>query len=427
MSKVEIQLAVHTIGNLIHVDEKSVVEHITKCNKEKDYTANPISIIIDKGIVTDNSAEVGKVVDNLMLFGEEAITNALSVGEVQDVKKTIAEIGKYITESRKIITNPLRDITKGFTAHEAKFKPMNDKLTAQIDKMQEVEYKAREVEIRDYFEAHIRELELVDILSMEYFDDFIENKRKNQIFTSTGKLNKGIRTAIEEAVRLAYEPIKQAKEENVMKSLQSKQFHVYLDGIVAEGEDSLLEMSIVSLVRLKETAVELYPSIVEECIREIDNKISRCEANVRANKAVKERDEIVNMDGEVIEKLEAISVESQDMLMTVADLKELKDELKELYPKAQKTDTQERIKSLGISIGDRIGEAELHDLRGDDMVGQVEITEETSDITIYRVSIHDLEPLTYMEIKAGSQEEAKELLVQRFEMHLDMIDLAQGA
>ncbi|MFT7880879.1 MAG: hypothetical protein ABXS91_10855 [Sulfurimonas sp.] len=420
--------AVDTLGTIAGTTGEDFVAKITEWNKNKAYPYTPIHIYVSQDGVKDNSEDVGKITDMIESHIQDVIKNDLDLDVVENNKKTVAEIGKYLVETRKIQTSPLAKVTKNYTQHEAKFKEFNEKFTEKIDAIKEVEYKKTENAIKKHIEQAIEEEELDRYLNLDMFKDFVENKRKTKIFTTTGKLNKGIKDAAAEAIRVAYEPIKQEIELKERKQLQTKQFEGYLENIVAEGTNYVLEASISSLNRLKESVSEYYPDIEESCMLSIDNKIGRCEANIRANKAESEAESIKNADGEIMARVEEIKVSSQDMLTDIDALKEHHKELQGIYSKLTYAENQDKVKNLGASIKQRIVDMETEDLQaqttykpGPETSNEPEVGSE--ELHTYGISMKILEPLAYTEVQASSEEEAKEKLIERFKTHLSMVDL----
>ncbi len=427
----EIQSAISTIGNIIGLEKVEVMEKIAMMNKDKLYPLTLIDIQIGSNGVTDNAEEIGELVEKLEAWVEDVVKNTLDAESVADAKKTLSEISKFLIETRKLQTNPLKEIASHFTQHEVKFKPMNEKLTAKFEAINETEYQNRERAIVEHFESRLKADDLTEVISLDAFKDFIANKRKTNIFTSTGKLNKGIKDAVAEALRLVVEPIKQAKELEEKKALQSKQFESYLENIVADGETQMLEANINQLVRMKETVSELYPDIQEHCMRSIDNKISRCESNIKANKAIEEKDAVKNADGEMMAIFDEIKAKSQDMTLDVESLKELGNQLRGIFPKLTFADNQERVKALGVSINQRVVDLEIQE---NTPVAEVEPVAETEVIleaeykltAKYFISIQDIEFIANVGIDANNEVEAKEKFTELFRNHLNMVGLTKG-
>lgn len=415
--------AVNTLGTVAGTTGEDFVAQITEWNKNKAYPLTPIHIDVGADGVKDNSEEVGKITDLIEAHIADVVKNDLDLEVVEANKKTVAEIGKYLIETRKIQTGPLAQVTKNYTQHEAKFKDFNESLTKKIDAIKEAEYKKTETSIRVLIGEKIAEQELEEHLNLDMFKDFIENKRKNKILTSTGKLNKKIKDEVSEAIRVAYEPIKQQIELKERKQLQSKQFEAYLENIPAEGETEVLEASVKALERMKETIGDFYPDISEHCIRSIDNKIGRCEANIRANKAEEKTEAIKNADGELLERVEAIKVSSQDMLTDIDTLRDHHKELQSIYPKLTYAENREKVEALGKSIKQRIVDMETEELENSTETESEPDATKEAGTTVYGLTMKILEPLAYTEVEAKNEEEAKEKLVQRFRDHLSMIDL----
>ena len=407
----EIQTVISKMEAITLTD--NILTKITEMNKDKIYPVSLIDIQISKNGITDNSEEVGEIIKGIKTFCDNVVKNTLDLESVQDTKKNISEMGKFIIETRKIQTNPLKEIAGKYTQHEYLFKTMNTDLTDKIDTIRELEYKENEKAIVVHFESLI--LECGEDLGMDIFKDFIANKRKINIFTTTGKLNKGIKDAIAEALRLVVEPIKQAKELEEKKNLQSKQFEIYFDGIEADGETQKLEANINTLIRMKETIEGLYPDIKDHCLRNIDNKIGRCESNIRANTAIKEKEEISGVDDELMRTYHGITINLKYDL-DVQSLTKMKEELREIYPKLKFAENQTKVKELGILITAKIEEMSKP------VEAKKEVILEEPERRYY-VDISDIEFIANTGVVANSEQEAKDKLVDMLRGHLDMVGL----
>lgn len=411
--------AVKTLKKISGAADDNFMTHLFEWNKYGVYPLSPIRIDVTSDGVKDNSEDVGKIVDVIEAHVNDVVANDLNLNVCETNKKTVAEIGKFLVETRKIQTNPLGQVTKNYTQHESKFKEFNEKLNAKIDAIKEKEYQKSETALTEYLEAYIETVSMGEYLNLTMFKDFIDNKRKTKFLTSKGELNKAIKDAIKDVVRIAYEPIKKELELNERKKLQLKQFENYLENIGAEGNTEELEANVKQLERLKESVADLYPDIKENCLMSIDNKISRCNANIRANKAEVQADAIKNADGVLMDRVSVIKEATDDLTAGVYMLDNYHKELQTIYPKLTFVENQEKVKTLGTAIKQRIVDMETAEL------AQATETKEDvhSNTKTYGITIQILEPLIYMKIVASSEEDAKEQLVERFKAHLSMIDL----
>ncbi|MCB5278925.1 MAG: hypothetical protein LHW59_05345 [Candidatus Cloacimonetes bacterium] len=420
--------AITTISKITKQDSKNMVETITTWNKEKIYPVSLIDINISSDGVKDNSADIGELVDKIEVSVQDTIKNSLDLESVLDMKKTVAEIGKYLSETRKIQTNPLKDIVSSYTAHESRFTKFNTELTAKIDAINELEYQKAEKAIREYFSEVLGSDENKDIeIEMALFDSFIQAKRKTKV-TLDGKLNEGALTKkakdeIIEQVRLAIEPIRKAKELEAKRSLQSMQFENALNMVKIDGTNTEVESAINSLTSMLVNIENLYPDIIDYCKRAIDNKISFAEANIKANNAIAERNAVQNADKELMEQYEIIYQFVNSGSPIFKDVyKNYISVLRGIYPQLKFTENQEKVKAFGAKLSHIVGEIEKEEIQ------QSLAPTPREDITIqnhhtFLVSIEDLEVMAGMEIQADSEDEAKEELVERFKAHLSMIDL----
>lgn len=436
MSKNDMKLAITGIGALAHIDGDNVMEQLTKWNKEKIYPLSPIHIKVGADGVEDNSEEIGKLVSLLETFVNDVEKNALDLIEVEEAKKSVAEFGKYLVETRKIQTAPLTKVTGNYTQHENKFKDFSEALSAKIDAIKEKDYQKAEVAIKEYFTELLEEQEITEVIGLDMFTDFIENKRKTKFFTTKGALNKSIKDAITEAIRVAHEPIKQMQEFEERKTLQSKQFEAYLVNFEVEGETEKLEAEINQLIRFKESVETLYPDISEHCYRSIDNKIGHIQGNIRGNKAIAEKDAIKNADGELMERFNAINMASQDLTADIETLKSYHKELSDIYHDFKFAENREKVKALGVSIKQRITELEVEELSPkvekqppvsvQPVAEAIEVKEDSAEMEEYFISIHDIEFLSSVGMDAINEEDAKAKFVKMFESHLSMVQLIKG-
>lgn len=424
----DIKKAIATIGNMIGFDKEEVVEKLQEWNKKKIYPVSVVDIKISAGGVTDNSKEVGEIVDVIGKYVDDVVKNTLDAESVIDAKKTVAEVGKFLIETRKIQTNPLKEVAAHFTKHESKFKDYNEAFIAKFEAINEIEYQKKDKSITAHFKELIKSDNLTGVVSIDVFKDFIKNKRKTAIYTSTGNLSKPIKDAISEALRLVSEPIKKAKDLEVKKEQQSKQFEGYLENIVADGKTNVLESSIISLVRMDETVDEYYPDVAESCHRSIANKKARCEANIRANKAISEADAVKNADADSMLLFDAISLKTKDMSIGIDVLTAYANQLREIYPKLKLAENQDKIKALGVSLKQRIVDLEVVEntpvIQPKKIVSDVIL--EDPDKSKYFISINDLEFLASVGVEADSENEAKKKFVTMFESHLSMVQLSKG-
>lgn len=418
MNKVsKIQQAVALIAEKTNMDNNNIIAEITNWNKTKVYPVSVIDIKIDPSGVTDNADKIGDMVAKIEEAVKDTVANELDLENVSDMKKTVAEIGKWLIETRKIQTTPLGEVAKHYTPHESKFSDFNTDLTKKIDAINEKEYQKSENAIREYFDEVLKENSDVEI-EMTLFDSFIQAKRKNEIFTDKGALKKGIKDDIAEQVRLAVEPIRKARELEAKKSLQSKQFENYLARISSEGTNEELNNNIEELVRLKSQVGEIYPDVVEYCLRAIDNKISFAKANIKANDAVQALKAVENVDDTLMQEFAKLESEYQNYDMP--KLAYTRQRLREMWHEATLAENQEKIKILGVNITNKITDMERKSV--ETITVKKEPVEVTSQ-TIYCVALEDIEVLAGMEIIADSEDEAKKELCKRFEAHLSMVDL----
>lgn len=417
MSK--IQDATALIASTAKIDADAIVSEITNWNKTKFYPVSLIDIRIDKNGVTDNSEFIGEIVDKIEEAVKETVDNELDLENVSSMKKTVAEIGKWIVETRKLQTNPLKDIAAKYIQHENKFSVFNTDLTKKIDAINEKEYQKAEGKIREYFEELLQNVEVE--YNFQIFDSFIAAKRKTKVLTDKGELNKKIRDEIAEQIRLAIEPLLKAKELEAKKNLQLKQFTNNLEKIKIDGDNEQIEQAIDELTRATAQIEELYPDIVEFCKMSIENKIASAKTNITANKMVADRQANDNIDKKLMDEFLKLEKEAKTTTLNPIRLVYIKMRLREMYHEAKLEDNKQKIKELGVSVALRLDEIERQEIEA--TIASAPKEKISANTKIFCASIEDIEVISGMEIEAESEEEAKKELCRRFETHLEMIDL----
>ena len=431
MSKELIKKVTASAGQLLGMDPKDLIPLMEQWNKEKKYPFSPIVINVSEKGVTDNSADVEAFVTDAEAWADDIIKNALDLEEVTTAKKIITEFYKCFSETRKIQTAPLAGVVKKYTPLEGRLKTKGEELTKKIEAINEKEYQKREASIKDHILTEITMKEYTDIANLDMFKDFIENKRKINIFTSTGKLNKAIKDAVEDAIRIAVEPIIKERELNDKKGLQSKNFESYMENIKAEGNTEMLEANIHTLIRMKESVADLYPDIIDSCLRSIDNKTAMIQANIRSNASIAAAEEAKNADGETLKKLDEAKEALKDMTLSVTALKTIKAALTLLYPLAKFTETQEKVKAVGAAVAARIVDLEVIDATvPKEETKQQEAPQQSEEAEQpafkYVIATEDINELDNMIIEAGSEAEAIEKFTQVFKAHLEMVGLIKA-
>lgn len=426
MSKELIKTAYDTMGTIIPFKGEGMLEKIIEWNKSGNYPYTPIYMEVTDTGIECNAKDIKKFTDDMEAYIEDVVKNALDLEEVKTAKKIASEFGKYINKTRINQTAPFKDIVSEYTEQEKRYPGFNEKLKEKEDAILSREYEKREKSIKEYIDAKIKEDNLDAHLNLDMFKDFIENKKKTNIYTSTGKLVSGFRNAADEVIRVASEPILKAQEIKEKQQQQTAQFELYMGNFETTGDKEKLETNITQLKRFKENAPSLYPDIVESCERSIQNKISLIEANMRADEADKAKKEQENADGIHLKRAEEIQNKLHDMTLTKEQLKEYHAELSDIYVKLTFAKSQGQVKNLGVSVKKRIEDLEAREtaekLRKQKPKTEAEAKQPAFKYVIPGVA---LEELDNMVMEAGSDAEAIEKFTRIFKQHLEMTGIVK--
>lgn len=427
MSKELIKAATASINELMPV--KVELETVIEWNKNKNYPCSPVSIKFTGTAIEDNSKEIGVFIDKLEAYALDVEKNALDIEDVKTAKKVVAEYGKLITETRKMQTGQFKQTVTNFTNQESRFDVLIGKLKAKEDAINFKEYEKRAVSIKEYLDQKIAEEALDKFLNLDMFRDFVENKKKTNIYTSTGKLAGTFKSAADEVIRVAAEPMLKAEELKQKQQQQTAQFEMYMTNIGTVGNNEELEANIITLKRFKETIENLYPDIVESCNRSIDNRISIIHGNMRVNTAEAEKKATEDADGELLAQAEQFRVKLQDMMLSIEELKSIREQLAAIYPNLKFAASQEIVKSIGVAAAQRIAAIEASTITDTiTAASPIPTPEEIKSTPVYLkyvIASQDLNELDNMVIEAENENEAIEKFTQVFKNHLAMVGLVK--
>ncbi len=383
---------------------------ITEQNKTGIYLQSPIKINVTKEGIVDNSIEIEKMVNELESWATDRIENTLDLDILQSDRKAVGEWGKYLTTTRKTQTSQFKDTVANYTAQENRIKDIYTNFRDQEKKIQEVEFKKREVDIKKCITDFIAEQHAADYLSLDMFVDFISKKRETNIYTTTGKLSKTIKDAVEKVVMTAFAPIQEKIELKTRQEQQQKQFESYIENIETNGTTDKLEANKVTLIRFVDSIEEFYPDIVDQCKRSIKNKIDLIDANIKANKAESAYKEERDIDKDLLDEAHKIvaSSENYDNKRKV---------LQEIYKKLQKTESKDIVAKLGQGLKKDVVEVKLEETK------EVIEVEETKEVQFF-IDIKDLEDLA-LEPLGTTKGEAKKNLIEAVAFIADNIDFLE--
>jgi len=342
------------VGGLIGLEEE-VLDTLKEYNKNKFYPVSIVSLVFNKdGSVTTNAKEYEQIIDNLVSIADDITENTLEADVIKEKRATYKIVSDALVGMRKQSTNPLKDITTTFTTPEKKIAPADNRMKAKFEQINEASYAISEDAIVTLIKEALDKDGLSESVKIEVFQDFIDKKRKTNIFTSKGSTTKAINDEVEKVVNLVIEPIKKAIDLAEKVALQTKQFESYLDNFETVGETQKLEANINGLIAMKSTITELYPNIVDRCNQSIDNKIARCESSIKTNaeldarlkekeklEAIEKAKAVIDVDKDVMDKFNFIKDKS---IQNLEDAEETKKEVASLGTRATKEINKEAIR-----------------------------------------------------------------------------------
>lgn len=424
MSKELVKAAYAEMGTIIPFEGEGMLEKVMEWNKDGNYPYTPIHIEITDTGIEDNSQDIKLFTDKVEAYIEDVCKNALDLDEVTAAKKMAAAFSKYLNKTRIAQTAPFKDTVSNYTEQEGRYEGFGIKLKAKENAINTKLYEKRAESIRELILEIIAEKELQKFTHLDMFMDFIENKKKTNIYTSTGKLSKGIKDAATQAIETAAAPIIAAQEKANRETLQTAQYEQYISNIEVVGSKDKLEANIVTLERLRESVENLYPDITEYCDRSINNKITLIQANMRADEAMAAKKEQDDIDGKLLEKAEAIQEKAKDLTLSSKELKEMKDELSDIYVQLTLAKSQGQVKNLGVSLGKRIVDAEAREHKPTPILKK-EVPQEEASYSAFKyvIASADIEEFDSMVVEANSEKEAIEKFTQVFRNHLSMVGL----
>lgn len=393
------------------------IEALIEQRKNGAYLYNPVSMEVTKDGIIDNSETIGKGIDLMEIRADEAIKNDLSVDNLLLLKKEYSEIYEWLKVSRISITKVLDEFKKRGTTNEKRIKDdLIKRIDVHIDTMKEKTFKIAEANIKKHLEELIEQNSDLGI-GLNIFDSFIADKRKTAGMLPSEKTKKtgagALRTINDEFEKIA-KPIREAKELDSKKSLQSKQFEYYLDGISVDGDEVAINAAIASLLKLKESVESNYPDVVDACIRSIENKIEKAEANIRSKKLEQERDAAVARSNEAATHDEPYMQQVKEINQGVLldDEKTLEDKLTKLraiHPVLKDEENKMEVVKIAESLKELISTQQLSNIKEE---------VQTKELKTYAISNASIKRITFdlqmIGVKADDPADARAKIITEF-------------
>lgn len=365
--------AVELFAGTVGIEKEMLFDELKKQRENKEYLLNPVSIKVEGTGIIDNSSVIAEGVSLMRKRADEVIKNELDVENVELVVKEFGEIHKWLTATRTSVTKEFDETKKKFTANEKRLKDeIIGDLNSHILTMKERVFVVAENNIKKELQILLDENSDLGI-GLDVFESFIAEKRKTAGMLPSEKTQKtsasALRTIKDEFEKIA-KPIKEAQALDKQKTLQSKQFEHYLDGISIDGEDMVIEAGIKSLYQLEASVDESFPDIIDACKRSIKNKIEKAETNIKTNKLMKERDEALGKananavhDEPFMEQVAALN--DGVMFDEVETLEEKLTKLRGIHPQVKEDKNKEKIVEIANSIKELISQAQAKEIKQD--------------------------------------------------------------
>jgi len=328
-----------------------------------------------------NTSTVDEYIKELTAYVDDAIDNDLDVEVIESKIKEIKSTYDGFMDFRKSFTTPLDGIKKEFTSRENKIDEQRDRLIKRKEEMLETTYKIAEEAIKSEFEK-LQESNEKIVPDMTVFDSFVSAQRKvkGMLPNEKGVLGKASLEKIEKEFEKHIAPIREAKALEELREKEQKQFEMYLENLNVKSDNiPELEAVIVNLEQFKNQVAELYPNIVDSCIRTLDNKIGLAKSNINtlhamakqkeaeeaqrkaeeeAKQAAVEVKEVHTADDEILKEIEFI----KDGLGVISDNKDLLNEkldrLRVLTTSMRYATTLELSKEVATTIKNMITDIE---------------------------------------------------------------------
>ncbi len=397
-------------------------------NKEKTWQYNPIQISVEDGLLTHNAENVSEAVENLVAFIDEKIEESESVDEINGIKKQSSIIHAWISGTRQQLTKPFDDLKSSFTKSEKSLKDIDFK--TKIDLLNEAVYRKRKSSIEKELQSLITEsgfnIELIT------FKDFIDVKKKIKGFDVNKKdeLSAAAKKTIKEQFDLVMKPMIEAKQIQENTTRENNQFATQMSHI----KESDIESQLLKLEEMRNGLELNYTNIIDSAKAQINAEISIINIKIKTAKQEEERKKEANLDAPIMEAIRFINVESDDIAyleetfsLASQDRDKLKNEALTVEANYILQRVQNRIAELKKQ---ELLKQQQEDDRNRAMVDAQEqnIHEDIQSVDDgkYMLSREDIEFVGNFRVEAGSEEIAKNEMVEMFRLHIEMVELRKG-
>ena len=378
-------------GTLVNYkDPAEFWETIKAQNKAKKWTITPVKIEFKDGQIVENSGQVKQLVELMKNWANDLIANAKDVDELEKATEIVREVYAWFSESRKQLTKPLDEMKRNFTALENEIKQIGIAFKEKKEALLEEEYKQKALALYTRIQRYLEEIKKEHnvTIKVSLFKDFVERKKKTNIFTSKKDLTKKVDDEIKVKINEILEPILKEREAQKLKEQDLQKLTLDLQDINVNAlfiEE--LEAAKNKLMQLLNTVDMRYPSAVQEATAQLNANIRLVEANIKRLQAEAGKEALRKAE----EERKAAEAKKQE---------EIKKRAEEIQ-KAQ----QEAVNAKNTQTTEDISKAE--------------------HTTKYKIPLEEIEVIAAVEIKAASEDEAKEKAIEMFKQQLQMIDLIE--
>ena len=378
MNTREIITKIGTLAN--YKDPEKFWEDIKAQNKAKKWSITPVKIEFKDGQIIENSEDVARLVELMKSWAENELKSS-DIDTLEKDTEIVRVVYEWFSGSRKQTTKKFDEIKKNFTAIESEIKNIGLAFKQRKEELLEEEYKKREAAIIAELKTELNsvEEEYGIKLNENLFSDFIAQKRKTKVLTEKGQLTKKIKDEIKAKVKDILEPVLKEREAQKLKEQDLQKLTLDLQDINTNAlfiEE--LESAKGRLEQLLNTADMRYPNATQEAEAQLRANIRLVEANIARLKAEAEKEALRKAEEE-----------------RIAAEKAKEEEIKQRAEQLQKMQQVQEPK--------------------------VESAKNTQ--TKYKIPLEEIEVIASVEFEAGSEEEAKEKVIEMFRKQLEFVEL----
>jgi len=391
-------------GSLVNYkDPAEFWEAIKTQNKAKKWTITPVKIEFKDGQIVENSGQVKQLVELMQSWANDLITNAKDVDELEKATEIVREVYVWFSGSRKQLTKPLDEMKKNFTSLENEIKQIGITFKEKKETLLEEEYKQKALALYTRIQRYLEEIKKEHNVTIEVslFKDFVERKKKTNIFTSKKELTKKIDDEIKAKINEILEPILKEREAQKLKEQDLQKLTLDLQDINTNAlfvEE--LEAAKEKLTQLLNTVDMRYPNAVNEAGAQLNANIRLVEANIKRLQAEAEKEALRKAE----EERKAAEAKKQE---------EIKKRAEEIQKAQQEVANAENAQTTEDS-------SKMEHTTTKYIIPPLKETEHTSK---YKIPLREIEVIAAVEIKAASEDEAKEKAIEMFKQQLQFIEL----